>query len=282
MTATLTGKSTVSGAVTQGAATLTVSSYDLAAAAAGARASNNDAALPAGSMSGGALSLTGGTLTLPAGDYYLTGLSLAGQASLAVSGRVNIFLHGPLTVRGGSSLNGSGDAGSLWIVSGGAGSAQRGGRCRRPRARRRLRKRRELSSVFLNGTTLGVQSLRSAFRRERHGRRRVRRPHPRPERVALRQGPAAVDHVAAADPPRLRIRRSTVRSRRPPPPAREPRAADMPRAATRRCPPTAWTRRLRASPPAAPRPRRRERSRAPRRRRRLLPSRRAGRARSST
>ena len=38
-------------------------------------------------------------------------------ATISIAGRVTLYLDGPLTVRGGSSLNASGDAGSLWIVS---------------------------------------------------------------------------------------------------------------------------------------------------------------------
>ncbi|HXS99948.1 MAG TPA: T9SS type A sorting domain-containing protein [Elusimicrobiota bacterium] len=113
-TDSLDGQSAVSGSVTLGQATLS-EAYDLAAAAARASANNNDAAVPA--LSGGALTLSGGTVALPAGDYYLTGLSLSGKASLTVSGRVNIFLHGPLSVTGQAQLNSTGDANDLWIVS---------------------------------------------------------------------------------------------------------------------------------------------------------------------
>ncbi|MDD5302555.1 MAG: hypothetical protein PHS14_05530 [Elusimicrobia bacterium] len=118
LTVTLEGRSTVSGAVTRGQATMVPPAYDLDAARTWAKAHNDNAALPARLLSGGALILDGrASATLPAGDYYLTGLQLRGKSSLAVSGRVNIFLDGPLTMRGGSSLNGSGDASSLWIVS---------------------------------------------------------------------------------------------------------------------------------------------------------------------
>ena len=129
MSATLTGQSSVTGTVTRGAATLSVASYDLAAAAADARASNNDAALPAGTLSGGALTLSQGALALPAGDYYLTGLTLSGHAALTVTGRVNIFLRGSLSVTGGASLNGAGDANNLWIVAD-AGDAALSGQSR--------------------------------------------------------------------------------------------------------------------------------------------------------
>ncbi|OGR48983.1 MAG: hypothetical protein A2X37_00540 [Elusimicrobia bacterium GWA2_66_18] len=117
MTADLRGQSTVSGSVTQGRATLSSSSYDLESAAAQARARNDNAALPAGLLNGGALILTGGSRVLAAGDYYLTGLHLSGQARLSVSGRVNIFLHGPLSVLGGAELNSTGEANDLWIIS---------------------------------------------------------------------------------------------------------------------------------------------------------------------
>lgn len=118
MTVTLTDHSTVSGTVVRGQATVAPPAFDLIAARAWAKAHNNNAALPARLMSGGALALDGReSLTMPAGDYYLTGLRLRGRSHLSVSGRVNIFLDGPLTMRGGSSLNSAGDASSLWIVS---------------------------------------------------------------------------------------------------------------------------------------------------------------------
>lgn len=118
MTVTLSDRSTVSGAIIRGRATVVSPAYDLDAARTWAKAHNDNAVLPARLLHGGALTLDGReSVTLPAGDYYLTGLRLRGKSSLSVSGRVNIFLDGPLTVRGGSSLNGSGDAGSLWVVS---------------------------------------------------------------------------------------------------------------------------------------------------------------------
>jgi hypothetical protein len=123
------GHSTVNGTVTQGPGSLSVS-YDLAAASSWAQAHNDNAAIPAAYLSGGALTLASHTrYVLPAGDYYLTGLSLSGQSSLSVSGRVNIFLHGALSVSGGAELNAEGEADGLWIVAD-AGDASLAGNSR--------------------------------------------------------------------------------------------------------------------------------------------------------
>jgi len=113
---TANGKSKVNGAVTQGPGSLTAS-YDLEAASAVAEEYSDNAAI-ASRLDGGALHLSSNeSYTLPAGDYYLTGLSLSGQSRLSVSGRVNIFLHGSLSVTGGAELNASGEANDLWIVA---------------------------------------------------------------------------------------------------------------------------------------------------------------------
>lgn len=66
--------------------------------------------------SSGALSLSSKqSLTLPAGDYYFTSISINGQAQLDIDGEVVIYLAGGATLNGGSSTNPSSD--SLTIVS---------------------------------------------------------------------------------------------------------------------------------------------------------------------
>lgn len=124
---TLNGKASVSGSIARGP--VAAPAYDLAAARAWAQAHNDNAVLPAAMLSGGALALSGGTLELPAGNYYLTGLSLSGQSHLTVAGRVNVFLDGPLSVTGGAELNAAGDADDLWLVAG-AGDAGLAGNSR--------------------------------------------------------------------------------------------------------------------------------------------------------
>ncbi len=124
---TLNGKASVSGEIARGP--VAVPAYDLAAARAWARAHNDNDVIPDALLSGGALILTGGTLELPAGNYYLTGLSLSGQSHLSVAGRVNVFLDGPLSVAGGAELNAQGDADDLWLVAG-AGDATLAGNSR--------------------------------------------------------------------------------------------------------------------------------------------------------
>lgn len=124
---TLNGKASVSGTIARGP--VAAPAYDLAAARAWAQAHNDNAVIPAVFLRGGALALTGGTLELPAGNYYLTGLSLSGQSHLTVAGRVNVFLDGPLSVAGGAELNAEGDADDLWLVAG-AGEAGLAGNSR--------------------------------------------------------------------------------------------------------------------------------------------------------
>jgi hypothetical protein len=125
-TVTLNGKAEVHGTITRGDAAATPPAYDLAAARIWARANNDNAVIPASLLSGGALIMTGGSLELPAGDYYLTGLRLSGKARLSVSGRVNLFLDGPLSISGSAEINKEGDADDLWIVAG-AGDANLAG-----------------------------------------------------------------------------------------------------------------------------------------------------------
>jgi len=127
LTVTLNGQSSVVGAITQGQAA--APAYNLDAARAWAQANNNNAAIPASYLDNGALTLSGGSLELPAGDYYLTGLSLSGQSRLTVAGRVNVFLYGPLSVTGGAELNPEGAADGLWIIAG-AGDAKLAGNAR--------------------------------------------------------------------------------------------------------------------------------------------------------
>lgn len=125
-TVSLNGNAEVHGTITRGDAAAIPPGYDLAAARAWAQANSNNAAIPSSYLSGGELVLTGGSLELPAGDYYLTGLRLSGKARLSVSGRVNIFLDGPLSVSGSAELNKDGDADDLWIVAGAGGASLSG------------------------------------------------------------------------------------------------------------------------------------------------------------
>ena len=102
----------------------TVSFKDPAAEVANAANANDNAKIPCvGSgnkckspVSNGVLSLSGqSSLTLPAGSYYLTGISMSGQTKLNVSGAVTIYLAGGATFNGGSAANPASD--SLTIVS---------------------------------------------------------------------------------------------------------------------------------------------------------------------
>jgi hypothetical protein len=68
--------------------------------------------------SSGALTLASTqSITLPAGEYYFTSISVSGQAKINIDGEVVIYLAGGATLNGGSSTNPSAD--SLTIVSSG-------------------------------------------------------------------------------------------------------------------------------------------------------------------
>ncbi len=115
---TLEGGAEVNGAVDRSAP---AQALDVAQAASAAQAQNNDAAI-SGWLANGALSLSGRqSLVLPDGEYYLTGLSLSGAASLSISTRADVFVHGEISVSGQAALNAGGDAAGLWIVSDGTG-----------------------------------------------------------------------------------------------------------------------------------------------------------------
>jgi len=127
LTVTLNGQAAVEGTISRGP--VAAPAFDLAAARAWAEVHNGNTVIPAALLNGGALTMSGGSLELPAGDYYLTGLTLSGQSRLTVAGRVNIFLHGPLAVTGGAELNAEGATDALWIISD-AGEAKAAGNSR--------------------------------------------------------------------------------------------------------------------------------------------------------
>lgn len=115
---TLNGKSEITGAVSEGKATLDPNAFDLAAAKAHARGKNNNSAIPSNFLSNGALKLAAhDQLSLPAGDYFLTGLEVSGQGKLSISGEAHLFISGPVSISGQGTVNESGDAADLWMVS---------------------------------------------------------------------------------------------------------------------------------------------------------------------
>lgn len=114
--ARLEGGAAVSGQTTLRSAGI-IEAFSLPAALEWAAANNDNAALPAGTLSGGALKMTGGSLSLPGGTYLLESLELTGKAKVSVSGRVQLFVKGPVKIGAGAALNDSGAAGDLWIVS---------------------------------------------------------------------------------------------------------------------------------------------------------------------
>jgi hypothetical protein len=121
-TVTISGNKTPAGGIVEHAGTITVS--DPTAEVAAAASKNDNAKIPcvkSGSkcnspVKSGVLTLSGTTaLTLPAGNYYLTGVAMSGRTKLNVSGTVVIYLAGGATFNGGSATNPSSD--SLTLVS---------------------------------------------------------------------------------------------------------------------------------------------------------------------
>lgn len=71
-------------------------------------------------LSGTVLNIPGsasGTITLPAGDYYFTGISIDKDITINISGAVNIYLDGPLDVKKTASINATGLPTDLSIYS---------------------------------------------------------------------------------------------------------------------------------------------------------------------
>jgi len=110
-------QSRITGTVTERASTLS-GPPSLQAMRAWASAHSDNASVPVPLSASGALVLDSKVqVTLPAGNYIFSELSVTGGAGLSVSGPVNVFLTGPLKVSGGGTLNETGSAEDLWIVS---------------------------------------------------------------------------------------------------------------------------------------------------------------------
>jgi hypothetical protein len=101
-----------------------ISVYDPSADVTAAATKNDNAKIPCvkkgnkctSPLSGTSLSLAAqSSIVLPAGKYYLTSLSVSGQAKIDVTGDVVVYLAGPATLNGGSATNPSTD--SLSLVS---------------------------------------------------------------------------------------------------------------------------------------------------------------------
>jgi cytoskeletal protein CcmA (bactofilin family) len=100
---------TVTGAITDTADPISVPDYsaDMAAAA----ASNDNASFSY--ISGNTLSVSGrpGSVSMPAGVYYLEDIRVNSRKALDPAGSVIIYLNGPATINGGASI------GDLTIIS---------------------------------------------------------------------------------------------------------------------------------------------------------------------
>jgi hypothetical protein len=60
--------------------------------------SNDNANIPSGYVLGGSFNMTGGSVTIPPGNYYFTNFSMSGGSTLNVSGKVNIAIAGTLSI----------------------------------------------------------------------------------------------------------------------------------------------------------------------------------------
>jgi hypothetical protein len=59
---------------------------------------NDNASIPAGYVSGGNFTLSGGSVTIPPGNYYFNDFTMYGGSTLNVSGKVNIYIAGTLSM----------------------------------------------------------------------------------------------------------------------------------------------------------------------------------------
>ncbi|MBI4376307.1 MAG: hypothetical protein HY549_07635 [Elusimicrobia bacterium] len=118
MSAVLTGKSSVSGEIHEGQASLPENPLDIAAAQAWAESHHDNSSIPPAYIKEGALVLESDeTLTLGAGVYFFSGIKMSGKSSLAVSGQAQAFVTGSIAISGSASINGSGKASDLWIAA---------------------------------------------------------------------------------------------------------------------------------------------------------------------
>jgi hypothetical protein len=86
---------------------------------------NNNAALPSGSMSGGAFSAKGGKpLTMPSGTYYFTEMSV--KTDIVLTGPVVIYCSGPIDIGSSCTVGTPGNTENLHIYSTSSGSVSLG------------------------------------------------------------------------------------------------------------------------------------------------------------
>ncbi|MBI5201198.1 MAG: hypothetical protein HY925_06400, partial [Elusimicrobia bacterium] len=112
----LNGNATITGTRTLIARPAHPSPFDLAAALAGASASDRSPTI-GGHLQNGFLKLSGGTrLSLSTGSYVLNGIELSGNSVLSVSGKVGLFVRGPISLSGGARVNDSSGADSEDLV----------------------------------------------------------------------------------------------------------------------------------------------------------------------
>jgi subtilase family serine protease len=125
-TLSLANSSSVGGNVTSSPApTPCACGYDATAEVATAQTYNDNALLTSNSsiapyLQNGALVMSGGTITLPSGNFYLTGLSLSSsaQVSVASGGNATLFVDGNVSVQNKSVLGtNSQNARTLVVVS---------------------------------------------------------------------------------------------------------------------------------------------------------------------
>ncbi|MBI5241471.1 MAG: hypothetical protein HY926_13445 [Elusimicrobia bacterium] len=119
MTVKLNGKSTISGTVSQGQATVSAA-MDIAAARSWTQANNDNASVASRRLSGGVLVVDAfDNLTLAAGTYYFKGLTVRDLGRLSVDGQAALFIDGPVTVTGLGRINETGRADDLWVFCAG-------------------------------------------------------------------------------------------------------------------------------------------------------------------
>lgn len=123
---TLSGHPVITGQQSVASSPFNCTPVDLAALKLTLQQSNDNARIPQTDrghpgLSNGGITMSGNDgLTLPAGTYLLSGISLSGNSQLRVSGQVRILVTGSIAISGGSNVNLNGNPFQMHLWSQGA------------------------------------------------------------------------------------------------------------------------------------------------------------------
>ena len=113
------GNAKIAGTIVQSSSSLNCFPIDMSFTQQALEASNDNAAIPAGFLSGGILGVTGSnTLSLPEGNYIVDRLEVSGNAKLRASGAVNLFVRKSVSLSGNSETGTSSAPINILVGSG--------------------------------------------------------------------------------------------------------------------------------------------------------------------